>query len=684
MANMSLNQPEQNLETYFLIWLDAKVNSSKENIKAQQKLRTSINHLIIFEDDHECEIYIQSVPKEERIILIVSGQLGQTVVPRTHRLRQIFSIYVYCMNKEKHVKWAQKFSKVISKILLFIVIELLFVLQVKCVTVNLDELISKICSDHDERQHNKIDEGFSISMFTTSAGEEQSTTDINGHFIYSQLLINSLVRLESNLSDEAQFINLCRKQYEGNTKEIKILEEFEKTYSPSRALWWYTRQSFLYRLLNKALRVQNIDLLYHFYFFIRDIKQQLEDNKCTSSIHVYRGQMISTKELEVLKNNVGEFISINAFFSTSLNRELALSFITNADILDESERALFEIYADPQLENISPFSNITSSSYFPREQEILFMIGSIFQLIRVYRDEDGIWIVRMKLSSCNDLQLNALLEHMKNKHNRQENTLLLFCDILLKMGKFQEAEKYCHRLLKTPSSDPQCIARCYHLLGIIAMQKDELDSSLLWLKKSLEMKLQTLKADDPEVAEDYHDIGKVHRKKGEFDQAIKMFEKALVIWRKTLGNNTLKLARSYSDIGNSYQSNGNFVKALEYHEEAIKINEKHLPKYHQHLGSSHINIATTQRCLGNYELALEHGNLALEIFQKSLPSEHQKIGWVLENIGLVYEKQGKLEKSLSFLNKAANTYRQTLPITHYYIIDIERNIQRVSSQLYTR
>ena len=553
----------------------------------------------------------------------------------------------------------------------------------KCVTVTLDELISKIRSDHDERQHNKIDEGFSISMFTTSAREEQSTTDINGHFIYSQLLINSLVRMESNLSDEAEFICLCKKQYEGNAKEIKILEEFEETYSPSRAIWWYTRQSFLYRLLNKALRAQNIDLLYLFRFFIRDIKQQLEDNKCTSPVRVYRGQMISTKELEVLNNNVGEFISINSFFSTSLNRELALSFIANANILDESEHVLFEIEADPQLENISPFTDITSLSYFPGEEEILFMIGSIFQLIRVHRDKDGISIIRMKLTSSNDLQLNALLEHLKNEHNRQENTLLLFCEILLKMGKFHEAEMHCHRSLKALSSDRQGIAQCYHLLGLIAMQKDELDSSLVWLEKSLEMKLQTLKAGDSEIADDYHNIGKVHRKKGECDQAITMFEKALVIWRKTLGNNTLKLATSYSDIGNAYQSKGNFVKALEHHEEAVKINEKHLPKYHQHLGSSHINIATAQRCLGNYDLALQHANIALKIFQKSLPSEHQKIGWVLENIGLVYEKQDELEKSLSFLNKAANTYRQTLPITHYYIIDVERNIQRVSSQLYT-
>ncbi len=113
MASTSSIQQKQNLETYFLIWLDAAVNSSKENVEAQQQLRTSINHLTTFDDGNECEEYIRSVPKEDRIVLIVSGQLGQKIVPHIHQLRQISSIYVYCMDKKKNKQWAQDFSKVI-------------------------------------------------------------------------------------------------------------------------------------------------------------------------------------------------------------------------------------------------------------------------------------------------------------------------------------------------------------------------------------------------------------------------------------------------------------------------------------------------------------------------------------------------------------------------------------------
>jgi hypothetical protein len=104
---------DRNSEIYAIVWLDQSVNSTSENIDVQQQLRTLINHLETFDNTNECLHYIRNISKEHRIILIVSGQLGQEITSRIHQLRQVSSIYVYCMDKEKHEKWAHKFSKVI-------------------------------------------------------------------------------------------------------------------------------------------------------------------------------------------------------------------------------------------------------------------------------------------------------------------------------------------------------------------------------------------------------------------------------------------------------------------------------------------------------------------------------------------------------------------------------------------
>jgi hypothetical protein len=100
-----------NVETYFLLWLDASINS-QENLDAQEKFRSSINYLQTFDKVEECEKCIRSVSSEDRIVFIVSGDFGQYLIPQIHHLRQVSSIYIYCANKDFHQQWTQQYYKV--------------------------------------------------------------------------------------------------------------------------------------------------------------------------------------------------------------------------------------------------------------------------------------------------------------------------------------------------------------------------------------------------------------------------------------------------------------------------------------------------------------------------------------------------------------------------------------------
>jgi len=99
-------------KTYTLIWLDANVNNSKENLKAQQQLRSIISCLFTFDNDERCLEYISSSSKDARIILITSGSFGRNIVPQIVSLSQIIAIYIYCMDKKANKQWSQQFSKV--------------------------------------------------------------------------------------------------------------------------------------------------------------------------------------------------------------------------------------------------------------------------------------------------------------------------------------------------------------------------------------------------------------------------------------------------------------------------------------------------------------------------------------------------------------------------------------------
>lgn len=107
-----ITQKDDNLPIYPLIWLDRLVNISEENLDGQKLIRSSIDNLKTFENVNKCEEYIRSISSDERIILIVSGRLGREITPHIHELRQVSSIYVYCLDKSANEEWAKQYKKV--------------------------------------------------------------------------------------------------------------------------------------------------------------------------------------------------------------------------------------------------------------------------------------------------------------------------------------------------------------------------------------------------------------------------------------------------------------------------------------------------------------------------------------------------------------------------------------------
>ena len=77
-----------------------------ESRNTEQKLRSIINQVKRFHDVDQCEKFIQSTSSQDRLIFIVSGQLGRDILPKIHHLRQVTSIYIYCMDKKNNQHWS--------------------------------------------------------------------------------------------------------------------------------------------------------------------------------------------------------------------------------------------------------------------------------------------------------------------------------------------------------------------------------------------------------------------------------------------------------------------------------------------------------------------------------------------------------------------------------------------------
>ena len=231
-----------------------------------------------------------------------------------------------------------------------------------------------------------------IAAFSVYDQAEKATRDLSreaGSFLFFQLFKTVILNMPKTTQARRLMISKCRDYYRGNTKELTNIDDFERNYKASEAILWYTKDAFVYRLINKALRTEDVEALYHFRFYIADLCSELERNfielKLRQPDHVlylYRGFKTSPEEIESFRRNVGNLISVNGYLSTSRDRRVAFDFATKPTKRPNIQRALFEYRVDLTLVKKIVIADIAKYSKFPDEAEVLFDLGK-FHLINI-------------------------------------------------------------------------------------------------------------------------------------------------------------------------------------------------------------------------------------------------------------------------------------------------------------
>jgi hypothetical protein len=90
-----------------------------------------------------------------------------------------------------------------------------------------------------------------------------------------------------------------RLYYMNNIPKLKDIAEFESDYCSQSAILWYTRECFVFEMLNLALHMLKADTIINVGFLIRDLHQQIQElhRKQVGTYHgnsfnVYRGQRL--------------------------------------------------------------------------------------------------------------------------------------------------------------------------------------------------------------------------------------------------------------------------------------------------------------------------------------------------------------------------------------------------------
>lgn len=637
-----------NMGDFILVWLDSTIDTSTEYfVHRRNQLRTLINAMHTFIDKNEFLEYIRTI-HDERILLIVSGTLGQIIIPLIHDLRQLFRIYIYCADKSKHRLWSGSFNKV------------------RDVFTDDDSLMA--CLEKDVKIHSNI--SLPIGIMDSKEYSLQDIEDNQVDFLWCQLLFEVIWRLPQTPMSKAELIEACRYNYSEDLAALNNIEEFYETYSSNMAISWYTKDSFLFRIFNKAFRTRNIDIMFSYRYFLTDLlkelsklhKEQFSDK--TGTLTVYRGQRMHVNELKRIENSIGHLISINTFFSTTKYSYIAADFAGNGeDRHDDLESVIFEISIDLSIQKY-PFANISKCSVMDHEDEILFSVGCIFRIETVELYTDTIWCIQLKHSNDVKIEVENLLTHFKEQIGPQPSILELGV-LLSNGGDLKLAKRFYKRLLSELPTNHYDLGVLYNNLGEIYRKENNFNIAMKYYRQALDEMTDSLGFNHRWCAVVHSNIATTLLSCSKLDAALVHFQCSLHIIQHYGNTEEVLYSTIYHGMGNVFLRKSNKTKALKLFEKALEIELKVLPTNHPSFVNSYACIGFIFMDMQNSVEALKYFKKAIDIHEFTLPSSHYDLATLYTVTGDMYLRQNNISEATACFMKVDRILDQsTLSADH--------------------
>ena len=462
-------------------------------------------------------------------------------------------------------------------------------------------------------------------------------------FMYAQLLKEILLLSQSNTNEAKQdMIEYCRQLFHNNTRQLQFIDEFEINSNNHNPIWFYTSESFLYRILNHALRMQDVKTLYKFRYFIKQLHEQIGQLYClqqnddkyfnnVENITLYRGQAIIPEEFQKLQLNIGGLLSISNFLSTSRKENVGKFFadmtLNDPTVISVCMNIQVNRKHNKQILNIIPFAHINEISPFGQiEDEVLLSMGSVFRIDKIEQlSSEGIWSMNLILTDDEDEQLRLVRESLKTRIEC-DNPLLSLGKLMYTKGDYQKAIDFFEQLLND----------------------------------------QTFLSYLPNRSVLHNELAQIYKQIGDYNKAQQFYDSALKLARQHPEGeyDHEYIAGILNNQGVLCLAEKNYVKALEYFEQAVcSCEERPIPQ-REHLSIFLNNIGLAQYNLGNLDQSIIFYNKSLKIKREILPENHPAIANTLCNIGDIYARKREYQQALNLYEETLRIEKATLPCEH--------------------
>ncbi|CAF4917474.1 unnamed protein product, partial [Rotaria magnacalcarata] len=246
------------IQNYLVLWVDGNIDENNEDCRnTLAQLRSVVSEVNVCTTPEGCIDFLNKMD-EGKAFVISSGALGQSLVNDIHGMPKVDAIYIFCGNKARHEPWTKNWSKI------------------RGVFTSIKPICESLKKVAHECDHDSIPMSFVPKrMLTkgTASSDEQNHNQLPPNYMYS--VIFKEIILEINDPDSKSMNTLVKYCREKNIPEQEI-NEFRHNYHSESAVWWYTKEIFLYGMLNRGLRSLDMEAMCKLGFFIRKLHLELE------------------------------------------------------------------------------------------------------------------------------------------------------------------------------------------------------------------------------------------------------------------------------------------------------------------------------------------------------------------------------------------------------------------------
>ena len=255
--------------------------------------------------------------------------------------------------------------------------------------------------------------------------------------------------------------------------------------------------------------------------------------------------------------------------------------------------------------------------------------------------------------------LQALQSEQVNQSTMSEDfirlsasDLAIKAEMLMKVGKWDEAEKYLIASLEKLKKkvDPGAQCRTFILLGRLNRDKGDFGKALSFYRQGLTL-AESIK-NQHLVSVVHGDIGAMYRMRGDLPKAIEHHEKSLQI--STTLNDKKSIANGYVDMGFDYWLTRDLAKSIEASKKAIDLSIKNgwedvLYKAYGNLGNAYNSQGSTEQAIEMFEKTLK---LSLKM------GDQISCAHCYTNIANIRIDRGELQEGSDLIQKAIAIRKQ--------------------------